>query len=152
MLLGSSYAWGNGAGNSGSERVWRDLDTTEYWFRRAASSNDPFIICMIGSYYQATQTAAADARAVLWFKQAAALGSTGALVDLGRVCREGQGSAKDLVKAINFFTRAAAKGNADAHGDLGEMYLKDEGHAADYALARKHLTVASGQGLPQAQF
>jgi serine/threonine protein kinase len=59
--------------------------------------------------------------------QAAAAGSSRAMVDLGEYYRDGQGVTKDVSQAARWFRRAAEAGNAPGMVFLGYMYQEGEG-------------------------
>ena len=67
------------------------------------------------------------AEALLPLRQAAALGATGAMVDLGECYRSGDGVTKDDTQAVHWFRRAAEAGNALGMLYLGYMYQEGDG-------------------------
>jgi len=69
-----------------------------------------------------------EAPSLRLFRQAAALGSPGALVKIGECYRDGDcGLQKDARQAVDWFKRAAAKDDIYAFEDLAVAYLKGEG-------------------------
>lgn len=57
------------------------------------------------------------------FRQAAELGNTEAMVELGESYRSGEGVTQDETKALSWFRRAAEAGNSFGMVSLGAMYL-----------------------------
>ena len=71
------------------------------------------------------------------FEEAAKLGNSSAINDLGYMYLEGLGMEKDYDKARKLFEEAVKLGNSYAINDLGYMYLEGLGMKKDYDKARK---------------
>src|SRR5262249_200141 len=64
-------------------------------------------------------------------------GDTNAMRNLGYLYVEGQGVARDYLKAREWYKKAADKGNADGMNGLGTLYHEGLGVPQDYAKARE---------------
>ena len=65
------------------------------------------------------------------YAQAAGLGSTNAMNNLGRMLRDGAGVTRDVDAARTWFERASADGNAYAARELGQMHRRGAGAPKD---------------------
>lgn len=84
------------------------------------------------------------AEAAALFRQAADLGDTAAMIDLGECYRSGDGVTQDESTALSWFRRAAEAGNTSAMVLTGAMYLLGgEGIEPDDATAAQWFQKAS---------
>ena len=60
-------------------------------------------------------------QALIYIKQAAELGHSGALFDLGKFYEIGKGVEKDLTKSIDYYSKSASLGNVRAKNKLTEL-------------------------------
>ncbi len=87
-----------------------------------------------------------SAEAAALFQQAADLGGTAAMVELGESFRSGEGVEQDAGKAMHWFRRAADAGNSSAMVFLGAMYLLGEGGDPNEAEAARWYQKAVDRG------
>ena len=71
-------------------------------------------------------------QAVAMLTEAAAQGHKMAQYNLGVICHEGRGVARDLDRAEELYAQAGQQGHADAHNNLGHL-LKNERQDVDGA-------------------
>lgn len=69
-----------------------------------------------------------------------------ALVELGRMYREGDGVEADPIKAVGFLSKATELGDAGAASSLGYMFLTGEGIPADRCSAERYLSMSAELG------
>jgi TPR repeat protein len=87
------------------------------------------------------------------FDQAAQLGNTSAMVDLGECYSSGDGVPQDENKALEWFKRAAEAGNTAGMVSLGGMYLLGvAGSDPDYVEAARWFTKAADRDNPAALY
>jgi hypothetical protein len=87
------------------------------------------------------------------FDQAAQLGNTTAMVDLGECYSSGDGVPQDENKALEWFKRAAEAGNTAGMVSLGGMYLLGvAGSDPDYVEAARWFTKAADRDNPAALY
>jgi TPR repeat protein len=86
------------------------------------------------------------AKAVEWYRKAAAQGHAEAQYHLGWKYSKGEGVPKDAAKAAEWYRKAAAQGHAEAQYHLGNMYYEGLGISQDYAEAVKWWLLAAAQG------
>jgi len=83
------------------------------------------------------------------FSQAAELGNSSAMVEVGESYRAGDGASEDEKKALSWFQRAAAKGDASGMVHMGVMYsLGINGGDPDPAQAVEWFQKAAEKGDP----
>lgn len=87
-----------------------------------------------------------------WYRKAAEHGNASAQVNLGAMCAEGQGVARDYQEALLWYRQAAQHGEAVACFNLGVMYVEAQGVARDFQEALKWYRQAADQGHALAQF
>jgi hypothetical protein len=93
-----------------------DLDPKMADVYRRAQSGDAMAMQNMGSYYEFQR---GYARAVPWFRKAAAAGSTFGMTSLGRMLENGDGVDKDYNQAAGWYRKAADAGNRDGMYYLG---------------------------------
>lgn len=99
-----------------------------------ANRGDPEAQFRLGRLYDRGEGVEQDkAKAVLWYKKAAAAGVTSAQYNLALAYYLGEGGPPDKTLAATWFRRAAEKGDGDARYALGNMYLNGEGVNQDTA-------------------
>ena len=81
-------------------------------------------------------------RAVKLWTEAAELGSTDALFNLGIAYFSGEGVGKDRAKAVEFWIKAAMQGHVESRHNLGAI----EADKGDHDRAMKHLLIAVKMG------
>jgi len=87
------------------------------------------------------------------FEQAAQLGNTNAMVDLGECYSSGDGRPQDENRALAWFQRAAEAGNTAGMVSLGGMYLLGvEGSDPNYEEAARWFTKAADRDNPAALY
>lgn len=91
------------------------------------------------------------AAAARWFGEAAALGHTGALNNLGQMHLAGDGVPKDLQKGITLLEKAAQLGYSKAMYSLGVIYEDGRGVPANPSKAADWYERAAIEGHAQAQ-
>ncbi len=91
------------------------------------------------------------ARAMKWFRRAAAQGDARAQFHLGLMYDVGLGVPENSTEAVKWFHRAAEQGDARAQSHLGVMYAGGLGVPEDYAEAVKWFHRAAAQGDARAQ-
>jgi TPR repeat protein len=101
----------------------------------------------VGYFYQLGMIVPADfARAVDWYRKAAARGNAFACNQLGYLYHEGKGVPQDYVEALRWYYKAAEGGNADAQSNIGYAYQHGEGIEQDFAQALVWYRQAADQG------
>jgi hypothetical protein len=80
------------------------------------------------------------------FRQAAELGDTGAIMELGESYRSGDGLPQDNHEALRWFRRAADAGNSSGMVSVGAMYLLGDGVADDEEEAQRWFQRAADRG------
>ncbi len=91
-------------------------------------------------------------RALILYREAAALGHDRAMLDLGLIHLFGEGVEQDLAVAYQWFQHAAARGNASAMCNLGVMYNRGDGAAEDPVQAVAWFRKAAELGNPSALY
>ena len=91
------------------------------------------------------------AKAVKWYRLAAAQGEANAQNNLGIMYAKGEGVPKDDVESANFYRLSAEQGNVDAQWNLGYRYTVGRGLPKDDAEAVKWYRLAADQGNVKAQ-
>lgn len=91
------------------------------------------------------------ARAVTWWRRAAAQGDSEALYNLGMALLNGNGVDQDQVAGFDALMRAAQQGVAVAQARVGYAYATGEGVALDLLEAAKWWALAAKHGLTDAQ-
>lgn len=86
------------------------------------------------------------ASAVAWYQRAIDQGHTGAMIDLGRLYRDGEVVGQDEAAAVELFRTAVAQGSQVAMGDLGWMYEQGRGVPKDLDAALQLYQQAAEQG------
>ena len=104
---------------------------------------DPNAQGALGSYYSEET---GYAKAVYWYRKAAAQGNALAETNLGDAYNQGLGVAQDHAKALYWYRKAAAQGDAEADDSLGVMYDKGLGVAQDDVKAVYWFHKAAVQG------
>jgi PQQ-dependent catabolism-associated CXXCW motif protein len=86
--------------------------------------------------------------AMALFRQAAALGQTDAIKNVGLMYSLGQGVQKDYTEALKWFRKAADLGNPRALVDIGVAYDMGRGVPADSYEAMKYFRQSADKGEP----
>ncbi len=102
-------------------------------------------------YFEGHGVAHDYAKAVYWFRKAAAQGDAAAQFNLGQIYYSGQGVPQNYAKAAYWYRKAAAQGVATAQDDLGVMYDSGQGVPQNYAKALYWYRKAATQGVAGAQ-
>ena len=103
-------------------------------------------------YHQGQGTARDYAKAIKWYRIAAAQDFARAQFNLGVMYDRGQGTPQDYATAIKWYRAAAEQGDADAQFNLGFMYHRAKARPEDYAQAIKWYRAAAEQGDVEAQY
>jgi len=83
----------------------------------------------------------------------AAAGDASAQLQMGDLCREGDGlTAQDLTESARWYRLAAEQGNDEAQNNLGAMCQHGMGVPADMVEAAKWYRLAAAQNVPVAKF
>lgn len=93
-----------------------------------------------------------EAKARIWYKKAADLGSPRAHYLDGLTYANGAGVEQDLEKAARSFTEAAERGHAEAQVRLGRAYINGEGVERDVLWGCRWYDRAAVQGNANAEF
>ncbi len=149
--VGKLYALGQG--------VPQDLTQVAAWYEKAVEAGNPFAAySLAGLYRRGEGVAQDDARAFSLYRMAAEDEKTlnaYAMYELGKMCRDGIGTAVDAEASAQWFQKAAAAlEQAAAQGDgyaqyrLGTLYLYD---LKDSKKAMALLQASADSGNPHAQ-
>lgn len=145
-----------GTSEPGIERGVAALDAFDYPAARAifaelANKGDPAAEAWLGHMEEEGLGAAPDgAKAVQWYKKAAATGSAEAERHLGELYLHGSALPQDAGAARHWLALAAARKDPRAERELGELYARGLGGARDAALAYGWLAMAASDGDAQA--
>lgn len=102
-------------------------------------------------YYGGDGVQKDEARAVTWWRKAAAQGYALAQYNLGLMYYGGQGVPHDYARTVAWWRRAAAQGLAEAQYNLGVMYEDGQGVPQDYTQAIAWYSKAAAQGFALAE-
>ncbi len=120
--------------------------------KRKAKAGDATAQLNLGLMYTTGEGVPKDAaKAVEWYRQAAAQGLVQAQFFLGWMYDNGEGVPKDAAKAAEWWQKAATQGDAAAQTSLGVMYYRGKGLPKDNAKAVEWWQKAAAQGLALAQ-
>jgi TPR repeat protein len=86
-----------------------------------------------------------DAKALRWFRAAAAQGSPEAQVALGAIYEKGEAVAQDNAKAVNWYRKAALQGNSVGQFYLAEAYYFGKGVQQNFVEAYVWYYLAAAQ-------
>jgi hypothetical protein len=122
------------------------------WYARAASNQDAEAAYQAGEIYRAPvhQEQRDWARAQQYYHQAAQAGHGYAALALGRMIKNGEGTAADPQAAVSWFKRSAELGNAQAKFLLANAYASGEGITKDTDKALELLEESAEQHFPPA--
>ncbi|HQU16381.1 MAG TPA: hypothetical protein PLO69_09800 [Gammaproteobacteria bacterium] len=119
----------------------------------AARAGDAMAQYSLGlDYYNGTGVPQDAARAIHWWKMAAAQGFPEAQYSLGIEYEMGRGVPRDYSKAVYWWRKAATQGVVRAQYNLGVAYHEGLGVPKDYEKANYWYRKAATQGFDQAQF
>jgi TPR repeat protein len=90
-------------------------------------------------------------QAMVWYRKAAALGSTEAEFRIGFLFETGRGVARDDKLAADWYRKAAIGGDATAQFNLALDYTHGRGVPQDYVESAHWYLLAANQGNPDAQ-
>jgi hypothetical protein len=108
VLVGDSYAAGNGQARSSSQLA-EDLQQAAEWYRKAADKNDIAGELRLAALYRDGRGVPRDmAQAADWYRKAAEQGDATAQATLGVLYSMGQGVPHDYVEAYYWLDLAAA--------------------------------------------
>ena len=88
--------------------------------------------------------------AATYFKRAAGLGNSEAILELGIMYEDGDGVRKDIRKAMQLYRTAAELGEANAQQNVALLLVKEGEHNA--VEAAHFYKLAAAQGLTEAEF
>jgi TPR repeat protein len=92
------------------------------------------------------------ATALRIYRSLADRGNVTAMVQLGMMYRNGQGTPRDFDTALEWLDRAAALGSAEAQYQVGDMHLRGLGTSQDLLIAARYHSRAAEQGHAKAQY
>jgi len=118
--------------------VAEDPKESALWLRRAAEAGD------VDSQYSLARDIARgrggqtrDPReAARWYERAAEQGHVKAMLEFGRLLRDGEVVPQDYARACRLFQAAADQGDADGYAELGWMIERGKGTPRDLRRAR----------------
>ena len=89
------------------------------------------------------------AKAMEWWRRAAAAGSARAMYNVGRLYGKGQGAPRNYAEAMEWYRKAAARSNDEAIFNIGWLYDHGCGVPQDYtkAMAWWRKSAAAGDGM-----
>jgi TPR repeat protein len=112
------------------EKIGRKNTEATSWFEKAASTNNPAALFLLGQVREQGTKGVVDAdpkAARELYGKAAAQDHGPALVRLGYLTERGLGGDADLEEAIKLYRKAAELGEASAYFNLGVLTQKGEG-------------------------
>lgn len=101
---------------------------------------------------KAERAAGRAERAFQLFRQAADGGDARAMLALGNMSEDGEGTPKSYPGALQWYRMAAGRGNSTAMLMLGSMYYLGRGIPLDYNLAAEWFQKAADLGEPSAKY
>ena len=84
--------------------------------------------------------------ALIWFKKAAEMGNTDAMINIGDMYKEGYGVPEDYSEAMRWYKKAAELGDTDAMSTVGDMYKDGKGAERDLSEAMRWFKKAADKG------
>lgn len=103
------------------------------------------------AYYSGQGQPKNYAKAVYWYRKAAAQGNASAENNLGVAYNYGHGVRKNYTRAVYWYRKAADQGNPSAETNLGVVYYQGNGVKSSTMEALHWWTKAAGQGDQRAQ-
>jgi TPR repeat protein len=100
----------------------------------------------------AERRAGRPARALALFRQAAEMGDTRAMLELGNMSADGEGGEKNYAEATRWFRMAADRGSSASMLLLGGMYYLGKGVPQDFTSAAYWFGKAADSGEPDAKY
>ncbi len=129
------------------------------WYRRAVELGDATSAIKVGyALFYGEGVRRDRAQAAVWYRRAAQgpgarsrdrgerNDAAGAMTNLGRMYRKGEGVRQSWPTALRWFTRAARLGHRDGQNFLWKIYDGDEGLPPRHALALRWLRKAAANG------
>ena len=142
-------AVGLGWGANPALRAQTDLAAV----RAQAKKGVPAALTALGTAYASGQGVPQDyAKALQYYKQAAAANDALAQYNIGLLYETGRGVPQDLPGAVGFYLQAAKQGIVQAEFNLANMYADGRGVAPDLFEAALWYRQAAEKGLAEAQF
>lgn len=116
-ILGTKYMQGDGVAQNTSEAL--------RWLLAAAEAGEPGAMSNLGYLYAtgAEGLPVDDAKALLWYGQAADSGLGRAMLAAGRFYETGRGTAVDPARAMTYYRQALSTGHPKAAAQLARMQL-----------------------------
>ncbi len=129
----------------------KDFDASEKWLSQAAKGdgyNAALLLGHLGVLRMRENgiTPEETAKALGWYRKAAAGGNGNAMAIIGATYNDGDGVPRDFVEAGRWLERAARHGEAAAQYLLGLYYLEGKGREKDLGKARRWLSEALENG------
>ncbi len=103
-------------------------------------------------YYNGQGVPQDYAKAMEWFRKAAAAGIGRAMNNIGMLYTNGQGVPQDYAKAMEWFRKGAAAGSGLAMNNIGVHYDNGQGAPQDYAKAMEWYRKAAAAGSGDAMY
>ncbi len=142
-------AIGLALGLNAALRAQADLDAV----RAQAQKGVPGALTALGTAYASGQGVPQDyAKALQYYRQAAAANDALAQYNIGLLYEMGRGVPQDLPGAVRFYLQAAKQGVAQAEFNVANMYADGRGVAPDPFEAALWYRQAAEKGLAEAQF
>ncbi len=119
------------------------------WLRAAAEQDVPDAQYHLGQmYYQGRDPKDGQdySKAGYWFRKAADRGHAAAMLQLGIMNANGEGSSQDFTQAAKWYELSAQRSNIVAQRLLGELYYDGRGVRQNYREAAIRLKVAADAG------
>ena len=120
-------------------------------FKQDGRYNDLYAV--LGEYYSQGRIVKKDLlKAIEYYKLAANLGDSYALLFLGIHYEDGSGVKQDYLKAKKYYERSAKLKNSNGFLNLGLLYEKGRGVKQDYEKAKKYYELSAELGNSKACF
>jgi TPR repeat protein len=131
-----------------------NLEAGRSWAEKAAKVQDPLGLYLLSRLLEGgiAGVTANLRKAVELCSQAATLGNTDAMHQMGHYYAQGQGFAKDLTAAAGWYRLAADFGNVSATATLAACYLEGRGTRQSDRIATDLAMAAARSGEPRAEY
>jgi uncharacterized protein len=108
--------------------VEKDMETGEWWLRRAGLAGDPEAATLVGDLYARHGSLPPNyTEAAIWYRRAAEAGHQLAARALGTLYLTGAGMVQDKYEAARWLRASGEKGNRGAQVELANLLLEDGG-------------------------
>lgn len=117
FCLGDAYFLGDG--------VPKSRDLAMKWFERAAGAGHIRAMVRCGNMAGHPDYPEDHRKSIMWFRKAAKLGSSSAMVFLGFAYSDGKGVKEDPKKAVRWFLKAVEAGDTHSMVHAGRVYARN---------------------------